>query len=190
MINQSRLHTCLSYSCLLSLTEKPSCRTVAAASSAHTAAPVQIVPFLRSSLADGRPYLRSVSPSSVMMCGNVCDCNTRFYDFNVDVDVDEHEDSSSSDHSMSDVPACTTQPLKHDTCQTSLPSRASCRVNFCPTVNVTLIPSHRDYSAVMKDQIWTSTERIRLNAFRNQMQLALEEDEEMKFEDSFIEYRV
>jgi hypothetical protein len=64
------------------------------------------------------------------------------------------------------------EPLKDDDGRNDVNNR----IRFNSTVAVTFIPSHRDYPEEMRSSIWASSEEIRVNAIRNQMQLDMEYD--------------
>lgn len=163
MIQRSQLHTCTSYTCLLSLTEKPTCFNTAERTFAPMSRRIELNPSVNPKpCLMNETYLRSDSPLTVVF------------------DEDNPEDEAPTDDYLF------TQSLSHSLSfslplngpsPTSRTFEGKTRVTFNPTVQVTCIPSHRDYSAAMKRRIWASPEEIRVNVVKAKMQLYFEEDE-------------
>ena len=146
------IHTSPSYSCLLTLEEKPNVLTTFALSSQATTAPQPLITCHQGLFVDDA-HFRDISPLAVVLDDQVL--------------IDDTADGPAVSLFM--CPS-SHEPLKWERSQ----ERArDCRIRFCPTVDVTLIPSHREYSDASKLQMWASTEEIRVNAVKAQMELCL-----------------
>jgi len=178
--------TCTSYSCLLSLQEKPNgwnTALVLAAGEPDSTLARRASPVM--------PRLNGGSlMTSTMMRMQQQDC-THMYHLNrtdspISVFFDDHEDDESDDEDESDHAEgiCMQEPLKDNT--EALSSTRRC-IRFGASVQVHLIPSHRDYSKQRKQRIWTSLEEIRVNAVRSSLQQQYEQYEDFYGEEAATE---
>jgi hypothetical protein len=163
------IHSSPSYSCLLTLEEKPNGSTIFALSS-HATTPVQ-------------PLRACQQP-----CLSLDDAHFRYYS-PLTVVLD-HRGPQEEMVEETDCPAASLlkcrsyrEPLKLEIGHQRASSNY--RIRFSPTVEVTLIPSHRDYSDATKQLLWASTEEIRVNAVKAQMEMCLYEHRYAAFDSEY-----
>jgi hypothetical protein len=149
--------TCPSYSCLLTLEEKPNGLTTYALSSHATPIEQPIGTCQQPYMSLDDAQFRYSSPLTVVFC-----------------DDHDMQESTVEDNDCPTVSLFMCPSFQEALKMESGHQRArNCRIRFHPTVDVTLIPSHRDYSEATKELLWASREEIRVNAVKAQMEMCL-----------------
>jgi hypothetical protein len=166
------IHSSPSYSCLLNLEEKPNGLTTFAMLPDATT-PVQPLRTCQqaclSSLDDA--HFRDYSPLTVVF----------------ELHGPQEMTFEENDEPAVSLLKCPSyqEPLKLESGHQRARSNYEYRIRFCPTVEVTLIPSHRDYSDATKQLLWASTEEIRVNAVKAQMEMCLYEHRYAAFDSDY-----
>ncbi|CAB9519005.1 expressed unknown protein [Seminavis robusta] len=174
-------HSCPSYGCLQSLESTPT--STSGMTLKSQAREIRPPAYEGPSLDDAQ--FRSNSPLTVA------------FDDETDHAFEDIDMSSSWDEQLAwlQIPlkggCCMDDSSRHHQHQQQQ-SRKKRRVHFLPSVEVTLIPSHRDYSDATKQQLWASTEEIRINAVKAQMEMCLYEhvypdESESGHDDDFLQ---